>query len=158
MTHRCEAYLYCQGCSFITACLLMCSACTEHAQHLPMLYLPCIRRFARVQLQNTNTFTCRDSASSLLHRAAHYIHARRVASELEGQAASWQLLQHLYCTGYTPAGDNVSGAADVGGLQTYREQAAGLVNDSTDLRRCAQPAGTPALKASTVLNLCHRFL
>lgn len=115
-----------------------------HLQYLALLHAhplqqACLNRLLELAVNSACAANlCRDSASSLLHRAAHYIHAQRVASELESQAASWQLLQHLYCSGHHPAGDTMPGAADAGGLQTYREQAAGLVNESTDLRRCGQ--------------------
>ncbi|KAF6260753.1 107-domain-containing protein [Scenedesmus sp. NREL 46B-D3] len=80
----------------------------------------------------------REASGELLHRAAHYLHSRRLASELEGQAASWQLLQALYCSGDNPAGNNLAGAADAGGRQTLRQLTAGLVNSNTQLRRLAQ--------------------
>uniref|UniRef100_A0A383W4J3 Nuclear pore complex protein n=1 Tax=Tetradesmus obliquus TaxID=3088 RepID=A0A383W4J3_TETOB len=80
----------------------------------------------------------REASSALLHRAAHYLHTRRLASELEGQAASWHLLHALYCSGDNPAGNNLAGAADAGGRQTLREMTAALVNSNTQLRRLAQ--------------------
>ncbi|WIA33136.1 hypothetical protein OEZ86_006287 [Tetradesmus obliquus] len=80
----------------------------------------------------------REASSALLHRAAHYLHTRRLASELEGQAASWHLLHALYCSGDNPAGNNLAGAADAGGQQTLREMTAALVNSNTQLRRLAQ--------------------
>lgn len=106
----------------------------------------------RVTLIATPVLFLRESASSLLHRAAHYIHAQRLASELEGQAASWQLLQHLYCSGYHPAGDNLAGAADAGGRPTYRELAAGLINDDSQLRRYGASFHTHSARSGAALH------
>jgi hypothetical protein len=77
----------------------------------------------------------REASSALLHRAAHYLHTRRIASELEGQAASWHLLQALYCSGDNPAGTNLAGAADAGGRETLRQRTAALVNGEPTLRK-----------------------
>eukprot|EP00775_Hariotina_reticulata_P011330 gene11330-11480_t len=71
----------------------------------------------------------REVSSSLLHRAARYLHTRRLASELEDQAASWQLLQSLYCNNDAPAGVDIPGAADVGSRQTLWQQTADLINN-----------------------------
>lgn len=91
----------------------------------------------------------REASSALLHRAAHYLHTRRLASELEGQAASWHLLHALYCSGDNPAGNNLAGAADAGGRQTLREMTAALVNSNTQLRRCG--SGSKGCAACQVL-------
>ncbi|KAF8067307.1 SRL1 [Scenedesmus sp. PABB004] len=80
----------------------------------------------------------REASSALLHRAAHYLHTRRLAAELEGQAASWALLASLYCCGDAPAGSGLAGAADVGGQQTLRQLSAEVVNGDSIMRRCAQ--------------------
>jgi hypothetical protein len=79
--------------------------------------------------------TRREASSALLHRAAHYLHTRRLASELEGQVSSWQLLQALYCSGDNPAGNNLAGAADAGDRQTLRQMTATEVNNNIQLRR-----------------------
>jgi hypothetical protein len=91
----------------------------------PCLLFPCIHH------------TPREASSALLHRAAHYLHTRRLASELEGQASSWQLLQALYCSGDNPAGSNLAGAADAGDRQTLRQLTASEVNNNIQLRRYA---------------------
>lgn len=95
--------------------------------------------FAGLPIQSSSLLrcACRDASSALLHRAAHYLHTRRLAADLDAQAASWQLLQSLYCSGDKPAGVALAGAADAGGQQTLRQLTADLVNSNRQLRRCA---------------------
>lgn len=79
----------------------------------------------------------RDQASALLHRAAHYLHARALADDLESQAATWQLLLHLYAMGEQPAGLGGPPLPDAGGRQTYRQELRAAANDDPALQRCA---------------------
>jgi hypothetical protein len=60
-----------------------------------------------------------------------------VADELESQAATWQLLLHLYAMGEQPAGLGGPRLAGVGGRQTYRQALRDAVNHDPSLERCA---------------------
>jgi hypothetical protein len=79
----------------------------------------------------------RDRASSLLHRSAHYLHARQLAEDLESQGATWELLLHLYATGEQPAGMGGPPLPGAGGRQTYRQALRGAVNGDASLERVA---------------------
>ncbi|KIY95383.1 Nuclear pore complex protein [Monoraphidium neglectum] len=79
----------------------------------------------------------RDRASSLLHRSAHYLHARQLAEDLESQGATWELLLHLYATGEQPAGMGGPPLPGAGGRQTYRQAVRGAVNGDASLERVA---------------------
>jgi hypothetical protein len=79
--------------------------------------------------------SCRNESSHLLYRAAHYFRTRQLADDLEGQAATWQLIRHLYCLGDTPAGVGGPMLGGVGGRRTYRQQARAAVTNDPMLNR-----------------------
>jgi hypothetical protein len=79
----------------------------------------------------------RDRSSALLHRSAHYLHARALADELASQAATWQLVLHLYAMGEQPAGLGGPGVAGAGGRETYRQALRDAVNGDPRLERVA---------------------
>ncbi len=78
----------------------------------------------------------RHHASQLFNRPAQHLQLRKLASELEAQAASWQLLQHLYCIGDNPAGAGGPQLSDVGGERTYRQMQRDAIMQNEDLQRC----------------------
>lgn len=82
----------------------------------------------------------RNDSSGLLHRAAHYLHLRKLADELETQAATWQLLSHLYCMGDQPAAHGAPLLDGVGGKQTARQLIREVINDDEKLARCVSCA------------------
>jgi hypothetical protein len=79
----------------------------------------------------------RERSSALLHRSAHYLHARALADELESQSATWQLVLHLYAMGEQPAGLGGPQLPGAGGRQTHRQALRGAVNGDAALERCA---------------------
>eukprot|EP00879_Flechtneria_rotunda_P032623 GHRR01035870.1.p1 GENE.GHRR01035870.1~~GHRR01035870.1.p1 ORF type:complete len:201 (+),score=57.32 GHRR01035870.1:192-794(+) len=77
----------------------------------------------------------KQEASETTYNAARSLHKRELAEQLDVQAASWQLLQTLYCSSETPAGACSAVAPDAAACLTWRQQCSELVNSDPMLRR-----------------------
>lgn len=77
----------------------------------------------------------RQQASAARHKAASYLQLRKLADELEAQAATWHLLLQLYCAGDMPAGFGGPQPDDLGGRRTYRQMLRDAVTDDPLLLR-----------------------
>ncbi|KAK9814142.1 hypothetical protein WJX72_001215 [[Myrmecia] bisecta] len=88
----------------------------------------------------TRATELREQARSQQHRGNRYIHLRSLADSLEAEAATWQLMLHLYgnkAMDY-PGGNGGLRLTDCGGKASVRQRVADIVGQDEALNRVAR--------------------
>jgi hypothetical protein len=115
-----------------------------------------VREYAAICRQRAASL--RELASSQLQRAARYMSLNEQAEELEGEAASWQLLWFLHARPLRdfPAGSGGGFVHGAGFSKTSRQRAADLLFADATLNRCGRTVAWLEHLAGEALDSTHQ--